>query len=191
MKRELTFLRHGQTDHNKESLFMGAGRADPPLNAEGIREVRDAAQQLKKERFDLLVYGGKKRVRQTAELLMEEISVPIMKLDDRIGEMDFGVFEGLIADEIAARYPREWKDYLANWTDFTFPEGGNTYAFFLSCAEFAYGLLHNHPQKNILVVAHKGFILCSYTALLHQDPGTVFDNDIKTGGILRVAVQTG
>jgi len=165
------------------------GRSDPLLNQKGICEVREATRLLRGETFDLLLHGGKKRVRQTTELVLEELYCPLVQLDGRIGEMDFGLFEGLTAEEITVRYPQQWKEYMENWTNYTFPEGGNTLAFFLQCSEYIHGVLRDHPgAAKILIIAHKGFILCAYTALLHQNPDTVFDNDIKTGGILRASL---
>ena len=105
MSTSITFLRHAQTDANTGGKFSGAD--DLPLNAEGEARALQTAEELAGERFDVILYGRAKRVLQTTDYLLSRLqAVPkIILKSDSIREMNFGLFEGLTADEIRQKYP--------------------------------------------------------------------------------------
>lgn len=51
--RPFYYVRHGQTDWNKERKLMG--QTDIPLNAQGIREAQELAQQIKNIEISVIV----------------------------------------------------------------------------------------------------------------------------------------
>ena len=86
------FIRHGETDWNKEGRLQG--RVDIPLNEEGrfVAEItRDALLNVP---FAVAFSSPLKRACETAEIIIGERNVPIIK-DDRIIEVDFGDYEGV------------------------------------------------------------------------------------------------
>ncbi len=88
----LYIMRHGQTDWNVRHKLQG--RTDIPLNEEGRRMARRAAEEYRDVHLDICFASPLIRARETAELVLEGRNVPI-RTDSRLQEMCFGIYEGL------------------------------------------------------------------------------------------------
>lgn len=88
--RTITFIRHGFTEGNFESRYVGA-RTDAPLSEEGRKLLlQNAAAGLYPE-VDTVFSGPMLRCRETAELIYAEQKPALIP---GLTEMDFGEFEG-------------------------------------------------------------------------------------------------
>lgn len=186
MKTSIIFLRHAQTDANiKEKLN---GSLDLPLNDTGQKQAREAAEKLRGENFDVVIYGRARRVEQTAQAVLEHLKNKPETLfqADEIREMNFGVFEGMHYREIAEQYPDEWKKYMNDWQTYTFPQGDNISDYYISCRNWIDSVAEKYCKKKILIVGHKGFILNCVSALLTQDGSDVLKRDIGNAQTLTV-----
>ena len=144
------FLRHGQTDWNREGRFQGL--ADTPLNATGIEQAVDAADVLARQRIDRIVSSPLIRALKTAAIVSERTSIAI-DIDSQLSERGFGRLEGLVVNEVkrdigvspdvpmAAHLPpdaEQWPDTVAR-------------------TQAAIGAwLDRCPTERILFVAHHG-----------------------------------
>lgn len=169
----IVFVRHGQTADNARHVY--AGSTDSQLNEEGRRQVLKTARALSGKRFDVLLYGKMRRVKETAQILSEHIRIKKEVQDGRIREIDFGKFEGLAPDEIQQKFPAEWEEYMNGWQDFTFPGGDSVRAFYAQCSAFAFEARQTYAGQDILVAAHKGFIQYSVAALCGKGIEGAFD----------------
>ncbi len=103
------FIRHGETDWNVEGRLQG--QRDISLNANGRRQAADAGRilsSLSKDAAGLdFLSSPLGRTRETMEILRETIGLPPQEYatDDRLKELAFGVWEGLIWSEAEARDP--------------------------------------------------------------------------------------
>ena len=105
---------------------------------------------------------------------------------EELVEVDFGLFEGLTADEIAERYPQEFRRWNANRlaSDFVYPEGESRAGFVARVARGTVrmlGVWHDahasgRAGANALLVAHRGVI----RAVVRQLTG-VFEPHIDLG----------
>lgn len=188
MSTSITFLRHAQTEANEKGVF--SGKTDLPLSKEGEARALQTAEELADERFDVVLYGTKRRVLQTTDYVLSKLeSVPkIILKSEEIKETDFGLFEGLSADEIQQKYPEKWQRYLNDWQSFVFPEGESVTAFYEHCSQFIHNVLFEYENNRILIVAHKGFILACWSALLTGDISDLFTRDIQNGEVVSVTV---
>ena len=82
-------IRHGKTAMNHANLLQG--RSDIPLNEEGIRQAREAADRLRDIRFDYVFTSPLGRAVETAEIVVPGLE-PVV--DELLIEMDYGPFEG-------------------------------------------------------------------------------------------------
>lgn len=85
------FIRHGQTDWNKE--YRAMGHTDIPLNQNGLEQALLAADFLKNIQFDRIISSPLSRALKTAEIIAEqkEASVHIV---DGFKECSMGILEG-------------------------------------------------------------------------------------------------
>ncbi len=86
-------LRHGETDMNKKGVMQG--RMDVPLNHNGRELAVLTGRAMAGIRFDKCFSSPLVRAKETAETVLRESGndVPVM-IDERITEIDFGVFDG-------------------------------------------------------------------------------------------------
>ena len=154
---EVTLLRHGETDWNKQRLCQGQ-EGDRPLTELGKEQAKKAAPGLKKMKFDGIVMSDLLRTKETAEILAKELNLPILEASPLFRERKFGEWVGKKLDEIIAEHP-----VLVPSGEFGIHHeaapGGETLSQFLQRAEKARAhLLKTYPGKKILVVTHGGMI---------------------------------
>lgn len=148
----LYLIRHGETPWNVEGRYQG--QLDPPLNERGHRQARAAAERLAPIGFDVIYSSDLARARQTAEALAELIGLPV-HVDPRLREIHQGVWQGVLIDEIRARWPRE----LDGWERDPWryhPPGGERIdevqaRLFAAIDE----IVARHPRGTVAVFTHK------------------------------------
>ncbi len=98
------FVRHGETEWNKERLFQGA--TDVPLNDTGRDQAREAASRINEKgiSFKKVYSSPLGRAIETAELVSGiSRDSDNFVIDERIKEMFFGELEGTDYDLVKAR----------------------------------------------------------------------------------------
>jgi broad specificity phosphatase PhoE len=154
MALTLLMARHGQTDLNTEDRWQG--RLDLPLNATGLAQAEQLARSLP-GRIDVLVASPLLRARQTAEpVALAHGLVPRVDADFR--ERDFGVFEGLTADEAAQRFPELAARNIAYRWDAEPPGAEATRAVVARVGRGLEQLRERHDGQTVLLVSH-GFVV--------------------------------
>jgi probable phosphoglycerate mutase len=152
---ELTFVRHGETDWNREQRFQG--QIDVPLNDTGQAQARRLADALAGERFDLIVSSDLERARQTAwPLEQQQATRALAQADWR--EQGFGVLEGLSVAEIKARHPQLWAQWLRHDADDRLPDGESVREFHARVIGAVRSLVQAHEGRRLLVVTHGGVL---------------------------------
>ena len=86
------FVRHGQTDWNKELKIQG--QQDVELNEEGMAEAKKLSEKLSGVRFDVAFSSPLKRALKTAEAVYDGKIIS----DERLAERGFGSLEGKSLD---------------------------------------------------------------------------------------------
>jgi probable phosphoglycerate mutase len=152
---ELTFVRHGETDWNREQRFQG--QIDVPLNETGQAQAQRLAKALADERFDLLVSSDLQRARQTARPLEQVYAARALAQADW-REQAFGVLEGLSVAEIKARHPTLWAQWLRHDADDRPPEGESVREFHARVLAAVRALVRAHEGRRVLVVTHGGVL---------------------------------
>jgi probable phosphoglycerate mutase len=152
----LYFVRHGETDWNLAKRYQG--QRDIPLNgtgrAQAARNGRVLARTLAASAATLdYVASPLARARETMEIIRGELALApgTYRTDDRLKEIHYGHWEGLLWDElsqvdpagVAARAADTW-----NWQ----PDGGESLQALSRRVE---GWL-TEISRNSVIVAHGG-----------------------------------
>ena len=186
------FVRHGETDWNREGRLQG--RTETDLNRRGKAQAVSAAAPLKEAiaadhgaeaLFALPIYASPlQRTRQTADLLLQALVAPDLAyaLDPRLAEIGFGHWEGQTWPEIRTRDPIRHRDRNRDRWRFA-PPGGESYA---EVAERVGGWLEE-ATRPCCVISHGGIarVLMHLLAGLPQDEA--LRADIWQGRVLRFA----
>jgi broad specificity phosphatase PhoE len=99
-------VRHGRTAWNVQRRVMGW--LDEGLEPVARRDAEAVADALAGEDVAAIVSSPLRRALQTAGPLANRVGIE-PRLDDRVGELRVGPWEGLTEDEIGERWPEEWR----------------------------------------------------------------------------------
>ena len=91
MKKEIYFIRHGQTDYNLKGLVQGSG-IDTHLNQTGIEQGRAFFEFYQNEKFDIVYTSHLKRSIETVQAFIDQ-KIPHI-IDENIREISWGIYEG-------------------------------------------------------------------------------------------------
>ena len=121
------FIRHGQTDWNADRRFQG--HADIPLNALGqkqaLRNGKILAQEIRNLNNVSFYSSPLIRARQTLEIIREQLGLPKQRymIDDRLIEIDLGLWNGKTPEEINAEDPGAFERRNEDKWNFVLPDG--------------------------------------------------------------------
>ena len=88
----LWIIRHGLTEWNVRHKLQG--QTDIPLCDEGRRQAEAEREEIADIHLDICFCSPLARARETAGILLDGRDIPIV-YDDRLREMNFGLYEGL------------------------------------------------------------------------------------------------
>jgi broad specificity phosphatase PhoE len=188
----LVLLRHGETVGHSSIRYYG--RTDVALSDLGRRQMRAAREWLATRDgasgFAPVFTSPLVRATEAARIIAGRDAAAIAI--EEFAEVDFGLFEGLTGEEIAARYPEEFRRWNANrlGPDFVYPEGesraefvarvtrGTTKMLALWQALWQDARAGGRSGSNALIVAHRGVIRAVVRQLtgvleLHIDLGSI------------------
>jgi probable phosphoglycerate mutase len=157
--RRLVILRHGRTAWNAERRYQG--QEDPPLDRVGQGQALEVAALVAAMNPDLVVSSDLCRAEQTANKIVALTGQQLV-FDRRLRERHLGHWQGLTREEVQARYPEEFADWLAG-RDVT-RRGGESRQ---EVATRALKALDELPEVELTVlVSHGATAMCLSAALL-------------------------
>lgn len=159
-------VRHGQTTYNIERRFQG--QLDVPLSEEGEKQARAVADWLALQpvSFSALYSSDLLRALETARTIAARIGL-IPQQERALREIHVGEWQGLVSDEIEARFPGQ----LSGWHDqapgFRVPGGETTAELQRRMLDWYRQAIAVHRGRAIIVVSH-GMALGSLVAGLNE-----------------------
>jgi probable phosphoglycerate mutase len=187
---ELILIRHGETDWNRELRFQG--QVDVPLNAVGHEQARRLGVRLAGEAVQLLVCSDLIRTRQTATSISQQNLHPVARkplLDAALREQSFGVVDGMRVNDIKARHPEAWAQWIRFQADYAFEGGESTRQFHARVMAAVRGLVLAHPQQTLMVVTHGGVLDMIYRTARALPLSGPRRSEIPNAGLNRVRIE--
>ncbi len=184
----LVMVRHGETVGNSSIRYYG--RTDVALSELGRGQMRAAREWLAARGgargFFPVFTSPLMRAAEGAQIIAGEHAAAVVI--EEFVEVDFGLFEGLTAEEIAERYPAEFRRWNSNRlaADFVYPGGESRAAFTARVARGTARMLAlwhgahggGRAGASALLVAHRGVL----RAVVRQMTGA-FEPHIDLGSI--------
>ena len=153
---ELIFIRHGETDWNRQERFQG--QIDVALNATGLAQAQRLAARLAAEKADVLISSDLGRALQTAAPLGKAWAMQTTPVRG-LREQSFGMLEGLDVPTIKAQHAALWRDWLVHRADFALPGGGESLRQFHARVLAAVrDIAEAHAGCRVAVVTHGGVL---------------------------------
>ena len=175
----LILVRHGETVGNSSIRYFG--RTDVELSDLGRAQMRAVARLLELRfavrRFEPVMASPLRRATAGARLIVGSQSM-VVEIPEFV-EVDFGLFEGLTAEEIRERYPADFALWDRNRIagDYAYP-GGESRASFAARVERGTkrmlavldGYRSQQAPADALLVAHRGVIRAITRELANAEP---------------------
>ena len=97
------FIRHGQTNWNRDELLQGA--SDIPLNERGRAQAVEAIAVLAGVNWRVIVSSPLSRARETAEIIAIGLGIELGPSYNELVERNYGAAEGMTAETATERWP--------------------------------------------------------------------------------------
>ena len=154
-RTQFIIVRHGETEWNIAKIRQG--HLDSPLTSKGLAQAQALAQRLGRERFSALYSSDLGRAIQTAREIASVTGHEIVT-DARLRERHLGIFQGLNAEEILARYPEERRLLRASGPDYVIPDGESMRQQVARNVGYLDSLASKHAGETVVVVTHGGVV---------------------------------
>jgi broad specificity phosphatase PhoE len=183
---ELYMARHGQTDFSREHRFCG--RIDPPLNEIGGRMAGALADAYGALLWDGIYVSPRRRAIDTASPLAARMSTS-PELDEGLGEIAYGEWEGLLPEEARAKWPEQFALWSESMADRAPPGGETAFDVAARAAKVLDRVRRAHPDGRVLLVSHKGTLRILICALLGIDVRLFRERiDLPVGSVTRFQI---
>jgi probable phosphoglycerate mutase len=175
----LYLVRHGESAFNAEGRIQG--QLNPPLSPLGVRQSAALAAAFRGQKIDGVYSSPLGRAMQTASPIAEALGLA-PHTDDRLVELNAGVFQGLTWAEINLRLPAEGQAWKSQNPDYHIP-GGESRRDLMRRGQAALDAIRERGQNQAIVVAHGGVLAAALKALLgvpaERNPFTLYNASIS------------
>lgn len=155
MTTRFWLIRHGETEEWARQRCYGS--LEVGLSPNGRIQMARAAQHLKTESIASIFSSPRTRALDSARMIAAECSCPC-EVVPGLREIDFGDFEGLSYDEIAARYPEEYQSWMEKPVAVRFPNGEDFSTLQARVLGAFRGIAERSAGQTVGIVTHGGVI---------------------------------
>ena len=172
-------IRHGESAFNTEGRIQG--QMNVPLSELGRRQALALAETFRGQPIDAIYASPLDRALHTAQPIAEALGLTI-QTDDRLMELNAGVFQSLVWSEIETQHPEASRSWQSLDPDFRIPQGESRRDLMIRAQSFFdFMRAQNHDQ--VVVVAHGGLLSAGLKSLLgipaERNPFMLYNGSIS------------
>jgi len=108
---QIVLIRPGSTDYDREGRIQG--NLDVPLNEQGSAEVARVIDGLRALKLEAVYAPNCQPALETASAIAEALGVKLKKLD-RMHNLDHGLWQGMLIDEVRRKQPKVYRQWQEN-----------------------------------------------------------------------------
>ena len=181
-------VRHGTTTLNVENRYRG--RRDIPLDAQGYQDAVEAARRLSGAGLTSVYTGPLRRTIATAQIIADEHRVPDLRILHGLNNVDYGVWEGMTAEEAAMYDPEAFSLYQASPRLAVCPQGERLMDAQRRMLEAVHLIGSRHPGESVAAVTHAVMIRLVLMELTGGDGGS-WRHSVRRGSVAEFHVEDG
>ncbi|MBV7537934.1 histidine phosphatase family protein [Duganella sp. sic0402] len=189
----ILLIRHGETAWNAVRRLQG--HIDIPLNPQGERQALALGRALAEESLDAVISSDLQRAMQTAQAVAAHHAGITLQTSAQLRERAYGVFEGMLYQDIQDEYPADFQLWQARDIDAMMPHGERLAESFRQFYDRVIAALKavaaSHPGQAVAVVAHGGVLECAYREARGMQLDSPRDFQVKNASINRFVVESG
>jgi len=145
---DIILIRHGQTEDNADRIFS---TKDTKLTEKGREQIKNTKKIVDTLSFDKVYVSPLYRAIETMEILGLE-----GEKEERIKEVDFGLFEGNSYEALKEKFPEEVKQWDENYINYVTPEGESIKLAYERVTSFLEEI--SKKDEDVVLVCHDGVI---------------------------------
>lgn len=130
---------------------------DQPLSQRGLDQAEKLVAYFADKDISRIYISAYLRAGQTIAPLAKHLGLQAV-IDERLNEIDNGLFDGATKEEIQRKFPAEWQAYRERKNDFRFPEGETGEEAQKRIVAFLEEKRGTHGDENTIAVCHEGLI---------------------------------
>ncbi len=195
-------IRHGETRGNREGYFRG--RADFPLNENGVSQAKALGNGLKGKKIELILSSPLSRSLKTAEIIAKKIGAEVV-IENGFNNINLGPWQGRKKEDIKREYPTEFQTWVSYPEKLRLDGAENVLEVKERSVKTLKILLKRFPQEGIetfAIVTHRAVLKPLIAGLLeiaepffwkiHVDTASysILDHDPSRGFTLKLLNQT-
>lgn len=186
MIENLYFLRHGETELNRQ--FRIQGRVDEPLNDVGRGQLREAADYFAKIDIDRVMSSPLSRAVESAKIGTAAKNIEI-ETAEWLMEINHGKTEGMNREELEAAYPGMFDVWMNTPDKVVFPDGETVGAVAERLQEGLMDLLVPDSSGTVLLVTHQIVSGIARCILLGLPLSRVWENKLVNGDYYHFKIE--
>lgn len=186
MIENLYFLRHGETELNRQ--FRIQGRVDEPLNDVGRGQLREAAYYFSKIDIDRVMSSPLSRAVESAKIGTAAKNIEI-ETAEWLMEINHGKTEGMNREELEAAYPGMFDVWMNTPDKVVFPEGETVGAVAERIQDGLMDLLVPDSSGTVLLVTHQIVSGIARCILLGLPLSRVWENKLVNGDYYHFKIE--
>jgi alpha-ribazole phosphatase len=146
-------IRHGQVVGHDQKRYNG--QTDVALTDLGIEQYHQLKERLADTRISACYTSDLTRCVTGAHIICEQFGIePVRRHELR--ELNIGVWEGMVWQEIQKTWPDEWQARLADLVHYRVPQGENLLDVEARVMPVIREIIDRHHGQELLVVGHGG-----------------------------------
>jgi alpha-ribazole phosphatase len=181
MFTRLYLCRHGEVVGDGQRRYNG--HRDVDINETGVMQMEGLRDRLKDAPLSTIYCSDLIRTVKGADIIGGPHAAPKVKKPE-FRERNVGVWEGMTWDDIQARYPKEWNEWLGDIVNFVPPGDGESLLQVSHRVLPALGaVLEGNRGGEIVLVAHGGVNRVILSHALGLDLKNVFRIEQRYGAL--------
>lgn len=185
-------IRHGETDDNKNDIFIGVTNSE--LNINGKQQINKLSKYL----FDIetlrpndtvILSSNQNRCVETSEIIKAVTGITVTE-DKHLRERNYGQWEGLTRQDVKSQFKAEYDQYRKNPL-LSCPPNSDSLTTIIGNIYQLLNTIEKIAERNIIIVTHKttGRLLLAY--LTHTLYSKYRDIEFENGSVSKFQFNQG
>ncbi len=175
---DIIMIRHGETEDNLKRIFS---RDNTRLTEKGKRQILDSKELLEGFIYEDIYYSPLTRTVESIEVLGLDGVV-----EDKIREIDFGIFTGKTFDEISKLYPMQSQTWIEDSINYRVAEGESVLDVYRRINIFLEELIKR--DKNTLLICHD-CVIRLFLCWIFDNPDYFLKFKVDNGSINVISIE--
>ena len=163
--------------------------SDIPLSETGRYQASCARDALKDTEIDAAYASPLRRAMETARIILQDRRIAPEPVFD-FHEQNAGAWEGLTAEEIRLRYPKELELWSSRPSQVQIPDGETFLHVQQRASRAFWECVHANPGKTILIASHMVCLSALLLGIANLPIDEIWEHPISNAGLNRVEVFT-